>query len=43
MLHFSRWKALAILLTSLIVCLFTLPSLLTHAEFLKLPDRKSVV
>lgn len=38
MLHFSRWKALAILLTSLIVCLFTLPSLLTQAEFQKLPN-----
>src|SRR6185312_5166138 len=38
MLHFSRWKALAIVLTSLIVCLFTVPSLLTQAEFQKLPN-----
>src|SRR6185312_10669287 len=38
MLHFSRWKALAILLTSLIVCLFTVPSLLPHQDFLKLPN-----
>jgi preprotein translocase subunit SecD len=38
MLHFSRWKALAILLTSLIVCLFTVPSLMTPQEQAKLPS-----
>jgi preprotein translocase subunit SecD len=37
MLHFSRWKALAIILSSLIVCLFTVPSLLSPAHLQKLP------
>jgi preprotein translocase subunit SecD len=37
MLHFSRWKALAILLTSIAVCLFTVPSLLSQQHFLELP------
>jgi preprotein translocase subunit SecD len=38
MLHFSRWKALAILLSSLIVCLFTVPSLMPPQAFQQLPS-----
>ncbi len=38
MLHFSRWKALAILLTSLVVCLFTVPSLMPPQDVQKLPN-----
>ena len=38
MLHFSRWKALAILLTSLVICLFTVPSLLSQQHFQELPN-----
>ena len=30
MLYISRWKALAIVLTTLIVCLFAVPNLLSH-------------
>ena len=37
MLHFSRWKAWAIVLTSLIICLFTVPSLLSPETVQKLP------
>ncbi len=38
MLHFSRWKALAILLSSLIVCLFTVPSLMSPQSYQQLPS-----
>jgi preprotein translocase subunit SecD len=38
MLHFSRWKALAILLSSLIVCLFTVPSLMSPQAVQSLPS-----
>ncbi|HWK86462.1 MAG TPA: protein translocase subunit SecD [Xanthobacteraceae bacterium] len=37
MLHFTRWKAWAIVLFSLIVCLFTVPSLLSPQTVQKLP------
>ncbi len=37
MLHFTRWKAWAIVLFSLIVCLFTVPSLLSPQTVHKLP------
>ncbi|HZO48181.1 MAG TPA: protein translocase subunit SecD [Xanthobacteraceae bacterium] len=30
MLHISRWKALAIAMTTLVVCLFAVPNLLSH-------------
>ncbi|HLL28866.1 MAG TPA: protein translocase subunit SecD [Xanthobacteraceae bacterium] len=38
MLHFTRWKALAIVLTSVIVCLMTVPSLLSPATLQSLPS-----
>ena len=37
MLHFTRWKALAIILTSVIICLMTVPSLLPGEQFQSLP------
>ncbi|MBV8836502.1 MAG: protein translocase subunit SecD, partial [Alphaproteobacteria bacterium] len=37
MLHFSRWKALATLLTALIVCLFAVPNFFSEATMKKLP------
>ena len=37
MLYFSRWKAAAILLTALLVCLFTVPNFLSQSTFEKLP------
>ena len=38
MLHFTRWKALAIILASVIICLMTVPSLLSPATFQSLPS-----
>jgi preprotein translocase subunit SecD len=38
MLHFTRWKALAIILASVIICLMTVPSLLPPATFQSLPS-----
>ena len=38
MLHFTRWKALAIILTSLVICLMTVPSLLPAEQFQSLPS-----
>ena len=40
MLHFTRWKALAIALASAIICLLMLPSLLSDAA-MSLPARWS--
>ena len=37
MLHFSRWKALATLLTAVIVCLFAVPNFFSEATMKKLP------
>src|SRR5712691_577890 len=37
MLHFTRWKALAIILTSVIICLMTVPSLLSPETAQSLP------
>jgi len=37
MLYFSRWKALATLLTALIVCVLALPNFLSEASMKKLP------
>src|ERR1700686_1058706 len=38
MLHFTRWKALAIILASIVICLRTGPSLLPPATFQSLPS-----
>src|SRR5476651_2099035 len=38
MLHFTRWKALAIILASVIICLMTVPSLLPPTTFQSLPS-----
>src|ERR1700686_1106552 len=38
MLHFTRWKALAIILASIVICLMTVPSLLPPATFQSLPS-----
>jgi preprotein translocase subunit SecD len=38
MLHFTRWKALAIVLASVVICLMTVPSLLSPATFQSLPS-----
>ena len=38
MLHFTRWKALAIILTSVIICLMTVPSLLSPETAQSLPS-----
>src|SRR6202163_1993272 len=38
MLHFTRWKALAIILASIVICLMTVPSLLSPATFQSLPS-----
>jgi preprotein translocase subunit SecD len=38
MLHFTRWKALAIILASVVICLMTVPSLLPPATFQSLPS-----
>src|ERR1700680_436524 len=38
MLHFTRWKALAIVLTSAIICLLMVPSLLSEEHFRELPS-----
>src|SRR3984893_8765533 len=38
MLHFTRWKALAIVLASAIICLLMAPSLLSEEHFRKLPS-----
>ena len=32
MLHFTRWKALAIILTALVVCLFAVPNFFPEAK-----------
>ena len=37
MLYFSRWKALATLLTALFVCLFAVPNFFSDATIKKLP------
>src|ERR671929_53580 len=37
MLYFSRWKALATLLTALIVCLFAVPNFFSDATLKRLP------
>src|ERR1700694_3425011 len=37
MLHFTRWKAIAIVAASAIICLLMLPSLLSDAHFRALP------
>src|SRR5262245_16927857 len=37
MLYFSRWKALATLLTALIICLFAVPNFFSDATIKKLP------
>src|ERR1051325_3801777 len=38
MLHFTRWKAFAIILFSVIVCLMTVPSLLSPSALQALPS-----
>jgi preprotein translocase subunit SecD len=38
MLHFSRWKALAIVLASVVICLMTVPSFLSPATVQSLPS-----
>src|ERR1700719_464953 len=38
MLHFTRWKALAIILAAVIICLMTVPSLLSPATVQSLPS-----
>jgi preprotein translocase subunit SecD len=38
MLYFSKWKALATLLTALIVCLFAVPNFFSDATIKKLPN-----
>src|ERR1700681_1017005 len=38
MLHFTRWKALAIILASIVICLMTVPSLLSPATVQSLPS-----
>src|SRR6202158_304781 len=38
MLHFTRWKAFAIILASVVICLMTVPSLLPPATFQSLPS-----
>lgn len=38
MLHFSRWKALATVLFSLVLCLFAIPNLLQEKTFQNLPN-----
>jgi preprotein translocase subunit SecD len=38
MLHFTRWKALAIILASVVTCLMTVPSLLAPATVQSLPS-----
>jgi preprotein translocase subunit SecD len=38
MLHFTRWKALAIILASVIICLMTVPSFLSPATVQSLPS-----
>ena len=37
MLYFSRWKALATLLTALVVCLFAVPNFFSDATIKSLP------
>ncbi len=37
MLYFSRWKALATLLTALVVCLFAVPNFFSEATIKRLP------
>src|SRR5947209_5471717 len=37
MLYFSRWKALATLLTALIICLFAVPNFFSDATIKKMP------
>src|SRR6266496_3788424 len=37
MLYFSRWKAIATLLTALVVCLFAVPNFFSEARLKSLP------
>src|SRR5882757_4900756 len=37
MLYFSRWKAIATLLTALVVCLFAVPNFFSEAHLKSLP------
>src|SRR5881628_1673517 len=38
MLYFSRWKAAAIILTALVVCLFAVPNFFSQATIQRLPQ-----